>query len=262
MRYIYEHMEELEGIEYPDFSQYSGELILYGAGINGALCAFALRERGVEFLCFCDSDPSKQGTDYIGYPVYSLAECTRRYPKATVLFDVYCMGTNLDELTAAGYETILFPATLFLDIDCEKAAAFVTEKLGHGDDGYSFRDEVDAEQIFEWLDEYMLRGAEYVSHRHEIVRAINLDLTDYCTLRCKNCLALKPYFTERNEMPWELMEQEIERLVSLKWFRRFHLLGGEPWIRCWKNCAPFRRLNMSTSLQMRQFCPMRRFWNG
>ena len=31
-------------------------------------------------------------------------------------------------------------------------------------------------------------------------------------------------------MPWELMEQEIERLVSLKWFRRFHLLGGEPFL--------------------------------
>lgn len=230
MLYIYEHMEELEGIEYPDFSQYSGNLIVYGAGINGALCAFALKERGVEFLCFCDSDPSKQGTDYIGYPVYSPAECAHQYPEAAVLFDVYCIGTNLEELKALGFETILFPAPLFLGIDCEKAAAFVTEKLGHGDDGYSFRDIVDAEQVFEWLDEYMVRGAGYVNHRREFGRAINLDLTDRCTLRCKNCLALKPYFINREEMSWELMEQEIDQLIALKWFRRFHLLGGEPFL--------------------------------
>lgn len=230
MRYTYEHMEDLEGVSYPDFTAYSRNLILYGAGINGALCAFALKELGVEFLCFCDSDPSKQGTQYIGYPVYSPQECSRRFPGAAVLFDVYCSGKDMENLAALGYGEILFPAALFLNLDCDKAAEFVTRQLGRGDDGYSFREAVDGFQVFEWIDEYMIRGVGYVNHRQDISRSVNLDLTDRCTLRCKNCLALKPYFTSRSEMPWEQMEQVIDRLVSLKWFRRFHLLGGEPFL--------------------------------
>lgn len=235
MRYTYKYVEELEGIDYPDFSDYNENIIMFGAGINGALCAYALQERDVDFLCFCDNDRSKQGSEYIGHPVYSPAECSRRYPQAAVLFDAYETSTSLKELKALGYETILFPATLFLDMDCEKAAAYVTEKLGHGDEGYMFRDAVDAEQVFEWIDEYMVRGARYVNHRQETagainLRAMNLDLTDRCTLRCKNCLAMKPYFAERKDMPWELMERQIDRLTSLKWFRRYHVLGGEPFL--------------------------------
>lgn len=230
MKYVYGHMEEFAGIEFPDFKQYSGNLILYGAGINGALCAFALKEQGIAFLAFCDSDPLKQSTSYIGYPVYSPEECSRRFPTCAVLFDVYCSGTDISQLMALGYNTVLFPASLMLGMDCEKAAAFITEQLGKGDDGYAFREEVDAFQVYEWIDEYMIRGVGYVNHRKEMSRSINLDLTDRCTLRCRNCLALKPYFTERAERPWTEMEETIDRLLSLKWFRRFHLLGGEPFI--------------------------------
>lgn len=230
MRYIYEHMEDLEGVSFPRFEEYNANLVLYGAGINGALCAFALKELDVEFLCFCDSDPSKHGTQYLGHPVYSPLECSRRFPNACVLFDVYCSGKDIENLNTLGYKKVLFPATLFLGLDCDKAASFITDELGRGDDGYSFRESVDAFQVYEWIDEYMIRGAGYVNHKREISRAVNLDLTDRCTLRCKNCLALKPYFTNRKEMPWEQMEQVIDRLVSLKWFRRFHLLGGEPFL--------------------------------
>lgn len=230
MYYTYEHMEEFNGVIFPDFTEYDGNLILHGAGINGALCAFALKKIGVKFLCFSDNDSLKQNTRYLGYPVYSPKECSRRFPDAAVLLDVYCSAEDLERFSALGYKTVLFPASLFLNLDCEEAAVYVTEQLGRGDDGYSFRDSVDAYQVFEWIDEYMVRGVGYVTHKKEISRAVNLDLTDRCTLRCKNCLALKPYFTNRSEMPWEKMELVIDRLLSLKWFRRFHLLGGEPFL--------------------------------
>jgi len=223
-------MEEFDGVVFPDFTEYDKNLILHGAGINGAICAFALKELGVQFLCFCDNDSSKQNMEYIGYPVYSPEECARRFPGAAVLLDVYCSGEDIERFSALGYGTILFPASLFLNLDCESAAAFITEQLGRGDEGYAFREAVDAYQVYEWIDEYMVRGVGYVNNRREISRAVNLDLTDRCTLRCKNCLALKPYFKDRSEMSWEQMEQVIDKLLALRWFRRFHLLGGEPFL--------------------------------
>ena len=86
MRYIYEHMEDFEGVVFPDFKQHSGNLILHGAGINGALCAFTLEKMGVEFLCFSDNDPSKQNTEYSGHPVYS-----RRSAAAAFPMQLYCL---------------------------------------------------------------------------------------------------------------------------------------------------------------------------
>lgn len=231
MRYIYEHMEDFEGVVFPDFKQYSGNLILHGAGINGALCAFTLENLGVEFLCFSDNDPSKQNTEYIGHPVYSPAECSRRFPNAVILFEAYTLDKDsIEELNALGYQTILFPIPLLLDMDCDAAAAFITKHLNREDESYSFRDEVDSFQVYEWIDEYMIRGVGYVTKKRTMSRSVNLDLTDQCTLRCKNCLALKPYFTKRTELPWEQTEQIIDHLLSLKWFRRFHVMGGEPFL--------------------------------
>lgn len=230
MRYLYEHMEDLKDINFPDFLKYSGNLILYGAGINGALCAFSLKELGVNFLCFCDSDPLKQGTRFLGYPVLSPQDCYRSYPNAAILFDVYCSGNELSRLCSIGYETILFPASLFLGLDCTKAARYVTNEFGKDERGYTFREEIDELQIFEWIDEYMIRGVGYVNGKREMSRSINLDLTDFCTLRCKNCLALKPYFKDKRDLSWKEMSHVIDQLTSLKWFRRFHLLGGEPFL--------------------------------
>lgn len=230
MYYEYKHMEELNGVVHPDFTKYNNNLILYGAGINGALCAFALQERGVDFLCFCDSAPSKQNTSYLGYPVYSPQECKIKYPNAAILFDVYCPSKNLENLHAIGYTEIFFPASLFINLDCDKAAKYISKHLGTGDDGYTFRDQIDAMQVYEWIDEYMIRGIGYVNHQESISRSVNLELTSKCTLRCKNCLALKPYYTSYNDLSWGEMEQVIDRLLELNWFRRFHLLGGEPFL--------------------------------
>ena len=230
MKYTYQHMEDLEGVVFPDFKKYNGNLILYGAGINGALCAFALKELGVEFLCFCDNNTAKHGTTYIGYPILSPRECREKYPNAALLIDVYGLGEDWQRLKEMNFPEILFPAGLFIGLDCDKAARYITETLGKGEAGYSFREEVDAPQVFEWIDEYMIRGISYVNGRREMSRSVNLDLTDRCTLRCKNCLALKPYFKTAKDMCWEDMEQVINRLTTLRWFRRFHLLGGEPFL--------------------------------
>lgn len=230
MKYQYGHMEELEGIQFPDFKQHDGNLILFGAGINGALCAFALEQLGVEFLCFCDNDPSKQNQIHLDHPVYSLAECHEKYPNAVILFDVYCSAQDLDKLKTLGYSKVLFPAGLFLGLDCTAAAQYISQKLGTGDEGYSFREQVDEMQVFEWIDEYMIRGIDYVREEKHMSRAINLDLTDRCTLRCKNCLAMKPYFKNCVDMSWEDMKQVLDNLINMKWFRRFHLLGGEPFL--------------------------------
>jgi ribulose 1,5-bisphosphate synthetase/thiazole synthase len=63
MEYIYNHPEDFEGIEFPDFSEYSGNIILYGAGINGMICAYSLMERGIDFICYADSNAAKTGQE-------------------------------------------------------------------------------------------------------------------------------------------------------------------------------------------------------
>lgn len=49
----------------------SAPVVLWGAG-EIAWCVFSyLKQHGINPLCFCDNNPNKQGTKYLGLPVYS-----------------------------------------------------------------------------------------------------------------------------------------------------------------------------------------------
>ena len=49
----------------------SDPVVLWGAGEVAWYILSYLRQHGIEPMCFCDNDPSKQGTRYLGLPVYS-----------------------------------------------------------------------------------------------------------------------------------------------------------------------------------------------
>ncbi len=228
MVYEYEYMEELEGVTFPDFAKYNNKLVIHGAGINGVLCAYALKKRGIDFLCFSDNDPLKQGTEFLGYKVYSPQKSSELYPEAAVLLDVYCRGDIVEQLHSVGFDTILYPAGLFIGLDCDDAAKYLSGLADAEGKGYLFRETLDAEQVFEWIEEYMIRGVTYVTGKRDISRSVNLDITDRCSLRCKNCLAFKAYYKKPEHTPWAELEKVIDKLSEMHWFRRYHLLGGEP----------------------------------
>lgn len=57
----------------------SAPVVLWGAGEIAWYVWAYLRQHGIEPECFCDNDPAKQGTVYIGLPVYSYGALREKY---------------------------------------------------------------------------------------------------------------------------------------------------------------------------------------
>ena len=71
MIYKYAHPEFFSDWEKPDLESLNGEIILYGAGRRGSVAAHCLKNRRIDFICFCDSDEKKQGIPFCGHDVIS-----------------------------------------------------------------------------------------------------------------------------------------------------------------------------------------------
>ena len=68
-------------------------LILYGAGIWGEIAYQLFDLQGVNPICYADDDINKQGTDYNGTKVLSLAEAAEKYGQAVF---VVCVDDYLN----------------------------------------------------------------------------------------------------------------------------------------------------------------------
>ncbi len=71
-------------------------LILYGAGFWGRLGYELFAMFDLIPICYCDDDPTKIGTDYMGKPVYSLEKCAVEYKNAVY---IVCIEDNIRDRT-------------------------------------------------------------------------------------------------------------------------------------------------------------------
>jgi len=58
---------------------------------------------------------------------------------------------------------------------------------------------------------------------------LELLVTHKCTLKCKDCIAMMPYFTNQKNMDLDLMLQSIDKCFEyIDIVNYFHIIGGEP----------------------------------
>lgn len=89
---------EFGEIAQPDLKRYGGRLILYGAGKVADVVDYVLRQRGVEYLCFCDT--YRAGGTHCGHPVISPEELERDYPDVPVLITTIHHRSVVDRFKA------------------------------------------------------------------------------------------------------------------------------------------------------------------
>lgn len=82
------------------------------------------------------------------------------------------------------------------------------------------------------LEERMKNYYELVNNGKRVVPAINFMLTSRCTLNCRNCLALTPYFKGREyDIPAATILRDMELFFeSVDHCVRVGFLGGEPFL--------------------------------
>jgi FkbM family methyltransferase len=93
-------------------------VVLYGCGTLGKRAIELLGEIGVTPLAFCDSNPSRWGTDLSGIPVLSPSDAAKRFGRHAVFFvtiwnDFHWYSDTLAKLTSLGCTSVSSYAPIF-----------------------------------------------------------------------------------------------------------------------------------------------------
>lgn len=211
MIYHYDHPEKFFNWEKIDFSQYSGNLILWGAGRIGGVAAHCLKKQGIEFLAYCDIATDKWGTTFCGHKVISPEDLKLKYPDAAVIISNVFHNTVYQQLRENGFFKIFDCSSLFMEIDF---------------DGYDFW--MQPEYAIRNVEQYLAAILEQVANSNEIDQ-IFLNITTKCTLRCRHCSLFIPYVSSPcNYEAATIMADLYKVLNVLKHVRIINFYGGEP----------------------------------
>jgi len=215
MHYKYPRADEFKDVPRPDFHAHSGNLILYGAGVNGLIASVLLKKMGVEFICFADSDEKKWGTKYMDKPVISPQELKEKYTDVAVMVTPYTLRPVYKMLREMGY-TILFDCLhLFLEFDTEDVEPLLPkERYLPG-------------QFIIAINSYMRKLTEFHLFGFGGYKALTIFLTEKCTLRCKDCLNFIPFYKSPKDCDFEILSKTLDRLLRIDRYAHVTIEGGE-----------------------------------
>lgn len=212
MIYRYAHPEFFADWARPDYEEVNGNIVLYGAGRRGSVAAHCLNKRGIEFICFCDSDVKKQNQDYCGHKVISPEELAEKYIDSTILITTNHYHVIYEQLKKRGFKKVYSCVSLFEEIDF---------------DGYEmFSPEYQARNIEQYFYTLVPCGNENISY----ISQVQLPVTMRCTLRCKECNSYIPYCDNpAEEFDFDDMVASVNKLLTgYKTIANVLLYGGEP----------------------------------
>lgn len=209
MIYKYAHPEFFSDWAKPDLESLNGEIILYGAGRRGSVAAHCLEKRGIDFICFCDSDEKKQGVHFCGHDVVSPKDLREKHHDAAILITTNHYYYVAEQLKKEGFPHVFSCVSLFSEIDFTGYSLYAPEYMCRNIDQYFFT---------------------LIDNRISYIPQVQIVTTMRCTMRCKECTSYIPYCEGPGE---DFDAQEIIRaidrlLVVYEKIGTVLLYGGEP----------------------------------
>lgn len=182
-------------------------VVLFGAADIGRIAKKAIDDMNIEVKCYCDNDSCKQSQIIDGIEVLPLESVMKRFKKSKV---IVCTLSDFNQVTITkklrdnGFENVysVYPILFYYKVSV----------LGHN------RDEV--------LD--LLCNIKY-SSENLIISALNVPITEKCTLRCAKCSSLTPYISEPKHFNVKTIVKGCRRFLGLvDGVKRVVISGGEP----------------------------------
>ena len=196
--------------------------LISGAGRAGWYIMRVLEFHGVTIAGFVDNDLTKR-TGFCGYPVILPKEITLE-PKPYLFLGVFLPKTGAairSQFESAGIREVFFDTAAFL-------YSYLVDVAGRNCDNETL-----AQSIFALFDNY-LDGSEKYGFSQSgffVSPFVTSVITQKCSLRCRDCAQLIPYYQKPVHFTPEVITRDIRRYASaFDVVPEISLHGGEPFL--------------------------------
>jgi len=190
--------------------------VLFGAGKIGEICLYAMKQRGINIDFFCDSQKVKQGKLYFGIKTISPEELENFDSKTNIFISnnyVSTINTQLKKKFSNIYDCAeLLDKT---DFNLKNDISIAPLKV---------------ERLIAFYKNMCMKD-EYTSTGTLNLKSIDIQITERCSLKCKDCSNLMQYYDNPINGELDLMFKSIKRFMAcVDNVYEFRVLGGDPFM--------------------------------
>jgi len=194
----------------------SSPVILFGAGDYGKLALYALEILGIKVSYFCDSNEKREGEFYCNIKIISLKTLSKLGSDIHVFISSNSITSIAFQLEEINISNVYNCASLFKKVD------FSLFDIG-----------LQLPQIKRRISLYegtCLRQENKKSNVLDLM-ALDIVITEACTLKCKDCSNLMQYYVSPKNTDLDMLFRSIDKLMKcVDRIREVRVLGGEPFV--------------------------------
>ena len=193
------------------------KVVLFGAGIYGEICLYAMKQNGVKVDFFCDSSKTKQGKSFFGIKIISPNELEKFASTTNIYISNIYVGLVTAQLKEKNFSNVY---------NCGK----LLEKTNFNSNSNLSVPYSKIERVVAFYKSICMKD-EYASKSILNIKSIDIQITERCSLKCKDCSNLMQYYTKPENSELGLMFKSIKRFMAcVDNVYEFRVLGGDPFM--------------------------------
>ena len=192
------------------------KVVLFGAGDFGEICLYSLKQKGINVDFFCDNSEKKQGKYKSGIKILSPEDLKKLSSKTNVFIANNYANSIVPVLEKNNFSNIYSCLELMEKTD------FTDSKLTN--------QPLKIERMVAFH-RNMCMKEEYISKNFLDIKSIDVQITERCSLKCKDCSNLMQYYSHPEHNELDLMLKSIKRFMAcVDNIYEFRVIGGDPFM--------------------------------
>ena len=168
---------------------------------------------------FCDNDSRKQGKKYLGVEVLSPENLVKLGQNVNIFISNNYVSTIGSQLNKQGFKEVYDCSELLKKTDFSKSNGTIKSLQP-----------LKIERRIEYYRSMCLKD-EYSSSGVLNIKSLDVQITERCSLKCKNCCNLMQYYEKPVNSDLNQLFTSVERLMScVNKIYEFRVLGGDPFM--------------------------------
>lgn len=199
-----------------ELNQNEFPIVLFGAGDIGEMCHYSFSQNNIKVNYFCDTSEDKQGKNFCGLKVISPENLEKLGFNSKIFISNNYYPLLRKELKKKGFKNIYHCSEFLKNTDFSKSNL-----------------KLQPLKIERWIEFYnsMVLKEDYIEKGLLHIKSLDVQVTEKCSLKCKDCSNLMQYYSSVKDSNLELMLKSIDRFIEcVDSVYEFRVLGGDPFM--------------------------------